>query len=253
VATSAVAAGMITGLTAASSQGAIPTLTSAPYGNFAEALQKSLYFYDAEKSGPARTVGVQPLEWRGDSEPTDSKVPLLANGSATGGVADTGTNLPASLISQYKSILDPNGTGTVDVSGGFHDAGDHVKFGLPQAYSAMTLGWGVYEFKDAYVKTGSYDHTMEELRWFTDYFLRSTFRDSSGKVIAFNYMVGRGGVDHTFWGAPELQDGTKYPRPATFAYAGAPASDIAAQTAAALAIEYLNTKDSDATYAATLL
>jgi len=29
----------------------------------------------------------------------------------------------------------------VDVHGGFHDAGDHVRFGLPQSYTAGTLGW----------------------------------------------------------------------------------------------------------------
>ena len=28
-----------------------------------------------------------------------------------------------------------------DVVGGFHDAGDHVMFGLPQGYAASTLGW----------------------------------------------------------------------------------------------------------------
>ena len=33
------------------------------------------------------------------------------------------------------------------VPGGFHDAGDHVKFGLPSGYTASTLGWSYYEFK----------------------------------------------------------------------------------------------------------
>jgi len=52
------------------------------------------------------------------------------------------------FISSNRSVLDPDGDGKVDVSGGFHDAGDHVKFGLPQAYAASTVGWGYYEFKD---------------------------------------------------------------------------------------------------------
>ena len=39
-----------------------------------------------------------------------------------------------SFISKYKDILDPDGDGMLDVAGGFHDAGDHVKFGMPQVY-----------------------------------------------------------------------------------------------------------------------
>lgn len=209
----------------------------------------SLYFYDAEKSGPARTLGRQPLEWRGDSETDDARIPLAGDP-----VADTGTNLPAELIDQYRSVLDPDGDDAVDLSGGFHDAGDHVKFGLPQTYAAATLGWGVYEFTEAFKATGAYQHAMDELYWFTDYFLRSTFRDpATGDVVAFNYMVGRGGVDHTYWGPPELQDPTDYPRPATFAYAGAPASDQAAGASAALTVMSLITADSDPDYAAECL
>ncbi|MFC7560443.1 glycoside hydrolase family 9 protein [Paenibacillus farraposensis] len=163
------------------------------------------------------------------------------------------TNMSANFINSNKAVLDPDGNGSVDVSGGFHDAGDHVKFGLPQSYTASTLGWGFYEFRDAFRQTGQEEHMLEELKWFSDYLLRSTFRDSSGKVIAFNYMVGNGTVDHTYWGPPELQDSAKYPRPATFATAETPASDQAAEAAAALAIMSLNMKNDDAEYASTCL
>jgi hypothetical protein len=248
VITAVLAAGLV-GLEASGTHAATPALTSTPYGNLAEVLQKSLYFYDAEKSGPARTLGRQPLEWRGDSEPSDSKVPLVT-GPTSDGLATEGTNLPAAFITKYRPVLDPDGDGYLDLSEGFHDAGDHVKFGLPQAYSAATLGWGVYEFKDAFVRTKTYDHVMDELRWFSDYFLKSTFRDAAGTVVAFAYMVGRGSMDHTYWGPPELQ---KTPRAATFAYAGAPASDQASGTAAALTVMSLLTRDTDASYAARCL
>ena len=252
----ALVAGAMTGLTGPA-RAAAPTLATTPYGNLSKALAQSIYFYDAEKSGPARSLKRQPLEWRGDSEPTDSKIPLAND--AKDGLGTKATNLPAALIEKYRSVLDPDGDGALDLSGGMHDAGDHVKFGLPQAYAASTLAWGLYEFKDAYAKTGTDEHLLDELHWFNDYFLRSIFRDSSGKVVAFNYMVGRGGVDHTFWGPPELQDGAKYPRPATFAYpAGsgwpaAPASDQAAQTAAALTIMSQVVKESDPAYSAKCL
>ena len=215
---------------------------SEPYGDIAQALQMSIYFYDAEESGPSASMGEQRLEWRGDSEPSDAVIPLIYDTVA-------GVNLSDDFIAENKAILDPDGDGTVDLSGGFHDAGDHVKFGLPQAYAASTLGWGLYEFRDSYVKVGSYDHIMEELKWFTDYFLRSTFRDENGDVIAFNYMVGDGSTDHNFWGPPELQLSSEFARPATFAYKDEPASDQSAGASAALTLMYLNSLDTDKAYA----
>jgi hypothetical protein len=244
-----IAAGLVAAGTAVVILAPTASAATAPFGNLSEALQKSLYFYDAEKSGPARSLDRQPLEWRGDSEPSDAKVPLVSSAHDK-----AGTNLSAAFINQWKSVLDPDGDGTVDLSGGMHDAGDHVKFGLPQTYAAATLGWGVYEFTQAFKDAHSYDHAMDELYWFSDYLLRSTFRDPATKdVIAFNYMVGNGTIDHTYWGPPELQDAEKNPRPAMFAWSGAPASDQAAGAAAALTVMHLNTKGTDPTYAAKCL
>lgn len=241
------------GLVAMPAQAAAPSLTDDPYGDLAKALQMSLYFYDAEMSGPSRSQGVQRLEWRGDSEVEDARIPLVSNGSGTDDLADVGTNLTPEMISKYRDIFDPDGDGYIDLSGGYHDAGDHVKFGLPQTYTAATLGWGLYEFPEAYERAGADEAIMTHLRWFSDYFLRSTFRDKDGKVIAFSYMVGRGGIDHTYWGPPELQDPQMYPRSATFAYEGAPAADQVAGAAAALTVMALNTADSDPSYSATCL
>jgi|GEM_PF-108982 len=211
--------------------------------NYAEALQKSLYFYDAEKSGPGITGGR--LEWRGDSDLADQKVPLVPKGAG-----NVGTNLSQAFINANRAILDPDGDGFVDVSGGYHDAGDHVRFGLPQSYAASTLAWGLYEFPDAFAQSGQRDHMIEILRWYSDCFLRSTFRDASGNIVAFCYQVGEGAVDHTYWGPPELQSPTLYPRPAYFATAETPASDQAAGHAAALAAIGLVLQKTDAAYSA---
>ncbi|CDP19286.1 unnamed protein product [Coffea canephora] len=34
----------------------------------------------------------------------------------------------------------------VDLVGGYYDAGDHVKFGLPMAFTVTMLSWDVIEF-----------------------------------------------------------------------------------------------------------
>jgi len=205
--------------------------------NWAKALQLSLYFYDANKCGPGVENGR--LEWRGDCHVEDAAVPLTPEN----------TTLSQSFIDQYIDILDPDGDGCIDVSKGYHDAGDHVKFGLPQTYAASTLGWGLFEFKDAFIQIGEYEHILDILKWFTDYFLNCTFIDGNDNVIAFAYMVGEGGTDHTYWGPPELQDPVKIPRPVDFANANNPASDQAAGASAALALMYLNYKDIDSDYA----
>ena len=205
------------------------------YENFAKALQYSQYFYDANMCGTEVENNTQ-FKWRGNCHTYDAQLPL-----------DTeNTNLSADFISKYKSVLDPDGDGCVDVSGGFHDAGDHVEFGMPEAYAGSTLGWGYYEFRDAYEKTGQNTHIETILRYFNDYFMKTTFRDSSGKVIAFCYQVGEGEIDHAYWNAPE-NDSMK--RKGFFLTAVKPQTDYVAATAASLAAGYLNFKDTDKDYA----
>ena len=223
------------------------TLPATPDYSLPLALQESLYFYDAQKSGPARTDNDQPLSWRSDDDPTDSCVPLLPMSN------NVGTNLSASFIAANKSVLDPNGTGCLNLSGGFHDAGDTVKFGLPQTYAAAVLGWGMYEFPQAYTATGTWNHAMDEMMWFSNYFLRSTFLNSSGQVVAFAYQVGSGSVDHSYWGPSELESSTQFPRPAWLATTSTPAADMTASAAAALAVMSILTKSSNATYSAQCL
>jgi endoglucanase len=233
--------------TAAASLTAAAALANVPHYSLPLGLQESLYFYDAQKSGPARTDGDQPLDWRGDSEPSDSCVPLQPMSK------NVGTNMSASFIAANRSVLDPGNTGCLNLSGGFHDAGDHVKFGLPQSYAASVLAWGMYEFPQAYQATGTWNHGLDEMKWFSDYFMRSTFLNSSGQVVAFAYQVGEGAVDHDYWGPSELQSATAYPRPAYLATSETPASDQAAGAAAALAAESVIVKGSDSTSAAKAL
>ncbi len=248
VVTAAVAV-VAAGLAAASGGGAAAAaaLPDTPGYSLPLGLQESLYFYDAQKSGPSRTAGDQPLSWRSDDAPSDSCVPLQPMSN------NVGTNLSASFIAANKPVLDPAGTGCLNLSGGFHDAGDTVKFGLPQSYAAAVLGWGMYEFPQAYTATGTWNHAMDELKWFTDYFLRSTFLNASGQVVAFAYQVGSGSVDHSYWGPSELESSAQYPRPAWLATTSTPAADQTASAAAALAVMAILSKPTNPTYAAQCL
>ncbi len=212
--------------------------------NFAKALQYSIYFYDANMCG-TEVVENNEYNWRGNCHTYDAEVPLQPMDENS-----VGTNLSEDFIAQYGDILDPDGDGYVDVAGGFHDAGDHVKFGMPENYSAAALGWGYYEFRDSYAETGQDAHLETILRYFNDYLMKCTFRDADGKVIAHCYQVGDGDIDHVFWNSPEIDD---MARPAFFLTPDKPQTDYVASAAASLAINYLNFKDTDPTYAAECL
>ena len=170
--------------------------------NYAKALQYSMYFYDANMCGTE--VGEKSeYIWRDDCHTYDAKLPLDPEN----------TNFSAEFIAENKDILDPDGDGFIDVSGGFHDAGDHVKFGMPEGYSGAALGWGYYEFRDAYEATGQDAHAETILRYFNDYFMKCTWLDEDGKAIAFCYQVGDGGSDHS--GEGGWKTGGAYENPET--------------------------------------
>ncbi len=127
---------------------------------------------------------------------------------------------------------------TVDVSGGYHDAGDHVKFGLPQGYAATVLALGYYQFADAYDELGQTAHFNTIMDYFCDYFTRCTiYKEGTDTVEAFCYQVGDGDSDHAKWEAPE---GQTIGRPAFFATTSNPATDEVSVAVAALALQAAN-------------
>lgn len=211
--------------------------------DYARALQYSIYFYDANMCGTEVDEN-NLLSWRGDCHTYDSKVPM--QNCVDGSGYRNGTNLSQTFMDKYKDVLDPDGDGFIDVAGGFHDAGDHVKFGIPENYAAATLGWGYYEFRDSYVKLGQDTHIETILRYFNDYLMKCTFRDKNGEVIAHCYQVGEGGIDHAIWEAPEVDSMV---RPAWFLTADKPQTDYVVSACGSLAINYLNFKDTDPEYA----
>lgn len=134
-----------------------------------------------------------------------------------------------------------------EVKGGFHDAGDHAMFGLPQGFAASVLGWSYYEFKDSYTATGQAEHLQVITDYFCDFFKRST-KLSGSSVSNFLYQKGDGNEDHGYWGAPEKQGGGR-----KMFWTSNSASDIAADYAAALALNYINFGNKeDLTYAEAL-
>jgi hypothetical protein len=103
--------------------------------DYGEALSKSLLYFEAQRSG--RLPYNQRVRWRGHSGLTDG----LEQG--------------------------------VDLVGGYYDAGDHVKFGLPMAFTVTMLSWSVLEYGEEIAAAGELGHALHAIKWGTDYFIKA--------------------------------------------------------------------------------
>lgn len=196
-----------------------PSVRAAPSNDlkydYAEVLGKSLLFYEAQRAGPRDPRYTWRVDWR---QPA-----ALNDGQDVGG----------------------------DLAGGWFDAGDHVKFGLPMAASATLLAWGYYEAPGAYAASGQKPYLLDNLRFVLDYFLNA-YQEGAPETATddiFHYQVGDPGPDHAFWGPPEKMT---MPRPTYSCTASAPCSEVTAGTAAALAAGALVFATGEPAYAATL-
>lgn len=60
-----------------------------------------------------------------------------------------------------------------DLSGGYYDAGDAIKFNYPMAFSMTMLSWSVIEYSAKYEAAGELNHVKDIIKWGTDYFLKN--------------------------------------------------------------------------------
>lgn len=172
--------------------------------NYGEALQKSILFYDLQRTG--NLPDDFRSDWRGDS--------CLNDG------ADAG----------------------LDLSGGFLDAGDNVKFNLPMSYTCTMLSWSVIEDYDSYEESGQLKYILDNIRWGNDYFIKC-----HPEANVYYYQVGDGGADHSFWGSAEVVE-AHMNRPSYKVDMNNGGSTVAAETAASLASASVVFKDIDSAY-----
>ncbi|XP_047320322.1 endoglucanase 13-like [Impatiens glandulifera] len=175
--------------------------------DYSIALTKSLLYYEAQRSG--KLPSGQRVQWRGDS--------ALRDGQSS----------------------------RIDLSGGYYDAGDNVKFGFPMAFTVTMLAWSVVEYESELSNKGELFHALESIKWGTDYFIKA-----HPKPNVFYGEVGDGDSDHQCWQRPE--DMTT-PRTPYMIDSSHPGSDLAGETAAAMAAASIAFRKSNPTYALTLL
>lgn len=183
-------------------------------------------------------------------------------------------HLPTGVSESYRGKCFINDKdGSVDLSGGWHDCADHVKFGQTEFYSAYLLLKGYAEIPSGYPDYYSYEYKgykaankwnwednahdpngipdiLDEVKHATDYFIKVTPNSST-----FYYQVGDGGPDHKQWvTAVKMQtnsvDNGGNPR---VVYKNPKDASMPGFCGAALALMSRLYKKYDATYSATCL
>jgi len=183
-------------------------------GNFdyALALQQNWLFFMANRSGAMGNDNL--VEWREDSTLNDG--------------ADVGR----------------------DLEGGYFDAGDHIKFTQPMAYSTTQLAWSGVDYREAYQQAGQLDELLNAVKWGTDYFLKC-HEMSGGKTTKLWVQVGDH-TDHYHWVPPE-EIANRTARPSFAIDANNPGTDVAAGVASAFATASILFRGVDDVYADKLL
>ncbi|KAK4753839.1 hypothetical protein SAY87_001943 [Trapa incisa] len=180
-------------------------VTAAAGHNYFDALHKSILFFEGQRSG--KLPPDQRLRWRRDS--------ALHDGSAAG----------------------------VDLTGGYYDAGDNVKFGFPMAFTTTMLAWSVLDF--GRTMGPELRNAVKAIKWATDYLLKAT--EVNGVVYV---QVGDPHSDHSCWERPEDMDTLRTVYRIDRSH---PGSDVAGETAAALAAASIVFRSRDPPYSRLLL
>ena len=64
----------------------------------------------------------------------------------------------------------------VDLEGGYYDAGDNVKYGLPMAFTVTTLAWAALAYPAETQAAGEMENLKAAIQWGTDYLLKASSR-----------------------------------------------------------------------------
>lgn len=129
------------------------------------------------------------------------------------------------------------------MTGGYYDAGDNIKFGFPMAFTTTMLAWSVIDF--GRIMGPELGNAVRAVKWGTDYLLKATATD--GVVYV---QVGDAISDHNCWERPEDMDTL---RTVSKIDRNHPGSDVAGETAAALAAASIVFRSRDPTYSRILL
>ena len=138
-------------------------LTEQKSQDYSRHIELSLLFYECQRSGPLPKNNI--IYWR------------------------------------HECMIDAGKDIGIDLTGGYYDAGDNVKYNFPAASAMTLLAWSGIEFSSGYKKSNQFEILLDTVKWGTDYFIKC----HPEKDVLY-VGVGNGQIDHSFWLAPEYID-----------------------------------------------
>ncbi|KAF9102932.1 hypothetical protein BGX27_010807 [Mortierella sp. AM989] len=184
------------------------TSPSFPDPEYVRLLDYSLLFYEAQRAG--KLPSDQRASWRNDS------------------------------------VLDDGRDVGLDLSGGYFDAGDYLKFIFPLTFALTETCYGALEFWNGYQLAGQTSHLDKMVRWGMDWLIKAHPNNDTLYV-----QVGLAEIDNNYWG-PDTS--IPRPRPSFQVNRNNPGTDVIADAAAAFASCAILYRDklNDTTYYNTL-
>ncbi|EFA77671.1 putative glycoside hydrolase [Heterostelium album PN500] len=189
----------------------IISLVSVNGQDYCEYLKQSLMFYKANRAG---RLPDSDIPWRGNS----------VLGDSSGG---------------------KNADGDGDLSKGYFDAGDGVKFLFPMSFSMTMLSLGFLEAQANIQSCGQTQLYLDTIKWGTDFIMACHTSDNT-----FVAQVADGNTDHSFWGPPEM---INMARPVFTLNTNKPGTDVVMEAASALASASIIWKGIDSSYSSSCL
>ena len=182
--------------------------------NYADLLSKSLRFFDAQACGPNVST-YSSFDWRG-----------------------------ACHVNDGNTVIGENAT--YNLTGGWHDAGDHVKFNYPMSFAVYSLASLYVDYRAQIDATGNREALLKHLRFVGDYMIKC--HPEPNKYVI---QIATGERDHRQpWQVPEVNT---YQRRVYFADLGQPNTNLACSNAAAFASLSMAFRGVDNNYSAKLL
>jgi len=133
----------------------------------------------------------------------------------------------------------------IDLVGGYYDAGDNLKLGFPLAFTLTMLSWSTIEFNDQLSKQNELQNALRAIKWGTDYLIKA---HASPDVLYGE--IGDPDSDHSCWQRPEDMTTSRTSYKLDDQH---PGSDLAAETAAALAAASIAFQSTNTKYSSTML
>ncbi|GJJ68319.1 endoglucanase [Entomortierella parvispora] len=184
------------------------TSPSFPDSEYVKLLDYSLLFYEAQRSG--KLPPNQRVTWRNNSAMTDG--------------SDVG----------------------VDLTGGYYDAGDYLKFIFPLTFTLAETCWGGLTYFEGYELANQTQYLDQMVRWGMDWLMKAHSNNDTLWV-----QVGTSDIDNNYWGPDTTIPG---PRASFQVNRTSPGTDVMADASAAFSAcsQLYRDKLNNATYATTL-